>query len=550
MATLVATEEVLRQLDDLESAMFDLSGFLAVTEQLYEGQPIPAPLKSKKDKVAKILKRKKGKWLGIYLHHPNACVDNKRFKILKDKIDDSLRNSGYDTSDETSDNDIIAEDNDDVNNEMPSNATDNVYQLTPNESENCNVNMCKTTTNVENYIDGGNSQMDIDPVNLIKSKLHVTENLNTSGVSAVNGNEVHNGIGEFQNSDYGKNCVLSNVTTAIDNVQNSVNSVNCIYNDFDDVRNINKNGTSNNSFVYTVPNKNIHNCRIINNWGVTDSGLPLKNNSALLANLPTEDSSQTQNASPYSVNKPKIPSDNDEAIPRVSQFTKGNKRSKKKIQCKAKKAGEFVKLFCQTPENVRTLTEFLDSKGKEYFVIPERAEKPIKGLPVDMDIDVHLFPTANISEIYKLDCIDYTIVEIEPYENRHHHQCFNCPLWNHGSAGCKLSPKCVVCAGAHSSKNCPNKGKEEIPTKCANCNGPHTASYKGCPKYPKNIQKSKLQPGKSFAAATRNASLNVNKPNFPSARTSLPPFRTKRKQTHFFHRSARRKLNQSLHPTC
>ncbi|GBN23501.1 hypothetical protein AVEN_152547-1 [Araneus ventricosus] len=61
-----------------------------------------------------------------------------------------------------------------------------------------------------------------------------------------------------------------------------------------------------------------------------------------------------------------------------------------KIPCKAKEAGEFIKLFCQTPKNVRALTDFLD-KGKEYFVIPGRAEKPvkvvIKGLPLDMDLD-------------------------------------------------------------------------------------------------------------------------------------------------------------------
>ncbi|GBN22410.1 Nucleic-acid-binding protein from transposon X-element [Araneus ventricosus] len=228
-----------------------------------------------------------------------------------------------------------------------------------------------------------------------------------------------------------------------------------------------------------------------------------------------------------------------------------------KIECKGKEAGEFIKLFCKTPNQVRSLTDYLNNKGKEYFVIPDRAEKPvkvvIKGLPVDMDMEiikselqsmnfrvdkvnqlkkyktraplnifqVHLLPTANIGEIYKVNCIDYTIVTITSYNNTHHHQCFNCQLWNHGSAGCKLNPKCVVCAGAHSSKDCPNKGNSEIPTKCANCNGPHTASYKGCPKYPKNIVKSKIQPGKSFAAATRNLAPNANNPNL--SRANVPP---------------------------
>ncbi|GBM69812.1 putative RNA-directed DNA polymerase from transposon BS, partial [Araneus ventricosus] len=234
------------------------------------------------------------------------------------------------------------------------------------------------------------------------------------------------------------------------------------------------------------------------------------------------------------------------------------------IPCKAKEAGEFLKLFCQTPKDVRSLVNFLDKKGKEYFVIAERAEKPvkvvIKGLPIDTDLDhikteltnlkyrvdkvnqlkkyktreplkifqVHLLPTENIKEIYNLKALRYTIISVEPYENKQSHQCFNCQLWNHGSKGCRLNPKCVVCAGDHASKECPNKGKPEVQVKCTNCNGPHTANYRGCPKYPKNIQRNgraglnKVQPGRSFAAVAK--SHEVNKPTPQSARAPHPQF--------------------------
>ncbi|GBN82874.1 hypothetical protein AVEN_39433-1 [Araneus ventricosus] len=64
---------------------------------------------------------------------------------------------------------------------------------------------------------------------------------------------------------------------------------------------------------------------------------------------------------------------------------------------------------------------------------------------------------------------------------------------------------------------------------CANCNGPHTASYRGCPKYPKNITKSRIEPGKSFAAA---ASKTVNKPApppqaFNAENVNFPPLSSK-----------------------
>ncbi|GBL91510.1 hypothetical protein AVEN_263380-1 [Araneus ventricosus] len=134
------------------------------------------------------------------------------------------------------------------------------------------------------------------------------------------------------------------------------------------------------------------------------------------------------------------------------------------IPCKAKETGEFIKLFCETPRDIRSLTEFLDKKGKEYFVIPGRAEKPIKavikGLPLDMNLDeikieltnqkfrvdkvnqlkkyrtreplkiyqVHLLPNENIQDIYNLKTLGYTTVKVEPYENKQSHQCFNCQV--------------------------------------------------------------------------------------------------------------------------
>ncbi|KAF8785636.1 Nucleic-acid-binding protein transposon like protein [Argiope bruennichi] len=104
---------------------------------------------------------------------------------------------------------------------------------------------------------------------------------------------------------------------------------------------------------------------------------------------------------------------------------------------------------------------------------------------------------ARIDEF--LNQIDLTI---EKYINKQNHQCFNCQLWNHGSKGCKLKPKCVICAESHISRDCPKKGKE-TEVKCANCGGPHTANYRGCPKYPKVAQHKSTQPGTSYVDAIK-----------------------------------------------
>ncbi|GBN74650.1 hypothetical protein AVEN_194713-1 [Araneus ventricosus] len=39
----------------------------------------------------------------------------------------------------------------------------------------------------------------------------------------------------------------------------------------------------------------------------------------------------------------------------------------KKIKCTAKESGEIVKLFVETPDNVRDLTKYLDELNLEYF---------------------------------------------------------------------------------------------------------------------------------------------------------------------------------------
>ncbi|GBM98582.1 hypothetical protein AVEN_215421-1 [Araneus ventricosus] len=171
------------------------------------------------------------------------------------------------------------------------------------------------------------------------------------------------------------------------------------------------------------------------------------------------------------------------------------------------------------PEDIKT--ELVNLKYRVEKVNQLKRYKTREPLNI---FQIHLFPSENIKEIYNLTYLSYYFITVKPYENRISHQCFNCQMWNHGSKGCRLAPICVICAGKHPSKECPNKGKKDVEIKCANCNGPHTASYRGCPKYPKNVTKSRVQPGKSFAAAVRKTvdksapppqALNDENLNFP-----------------------------------
>ncbi|GBM49299.1 hypothetical protein AVEN_38093-1 [Araneus ventricosus] len=180
-----------------------------------------------------------------------------------------------------------------------------------------------------------------------------------------------------------------------------------------------------------------------------------------------------------------------------------------KNKCLAKESGEFVKLFVDTPEEVLKLTKYLEEQELEFYCVADRTARPVKvvirGLGKETNkediktelkelkfevekvnqlrqiktkeplplFQVHLARTPNVNEIYKVDNLLYHIATVVKYENKSVRQCFKCQTWQHSADKCHLKPKCVVCAGAHESKNCPNKTatseEQKLPVKCANC---------------------------------------------------------------------------------
>ena len=59
-------------------------------------------------------------------------------------------------------------------------------------------------------------------------------------------------------------------------------------------------------------------------------------------------------------------------------------------------------------------------------------------------------------------------------------QCWNCQNLGHSAKTCKPKTKCLICEESHY-----HKGWEKKQPNCANCKGPHVASWKGCPAYKK-----------------------------------------------------------------
>lgn len=98
--------------------------------------------------------------------------------------------------------------------------------------------------------------------------------------------------------------------------------------------------------------------------------------------------------------------------------------------------------------------------------------------PLDMFI-LSFHNTENVESVHKITHILNTKVEIHPMKgNKMIPQCKKCQAFEHTQSYCMRSPRCVKCAGNHLTKDC-IKPKDRGPT-CANCNGSHPASYRGC----------------------------------------------------------------------
>ena len=93
---------------------------------------------------------------------------------------------------------------------------------------------------------------------------------------------------------------------------------------------------------------------------------------------------------------------------------------------------------------------------------------------------VELESNENNKKIFEINKLLNLIISFEPpRKKRNIPQCMKCQEYGHTKNYCFKSPVCVKCAKKHLTSECPIKEKIQS-VKCANCDGNHPASYKGC----------------------------------------------------------------------
>lgn len=155
-----------------------------------------------------------------------------------------------------------------------------------------------------------------------------------------------------------------------------------------------------------------------------------------------------------------------------------------------------VKVKSDKRDNIGKITNvplgYTDQELQESFVsqgvIHARRQVAYKR---QVDMRVERVPTFNVILTFRPDRDMPTtimpkaeairILGDRPFVVRPHYeppiQCMCCQRFGHMARFCLRSPRCKVCSGPHSYKECNNKAQPF----CANCKGPHAATFTRCP---------------------------------------------------------------------
>lgn len=176
----------------------------------------------------------------------------------------------------------------------------------------------------------------------------------------------------------------------------------------------------------------------------------------------------------------------------------------------------LVKITPRTIDSYKTIVSELDKKKTEFYTYKPKNERGFKvvmrGMHPSTDIEtikqelknighevtniwniwnktkniryplfeIELKSNTNNKDIYAIRELMYCKISFEPPKpKKTPPQCSNCQQYGHTRSFCRRPPKCIKCAGNHSSKMC-ERQKWGNQVKCALCSGNHPANYKGC----------------------------------------------------------------------
>lgn len=156
-------------------------------------------------------------------------------------------------------------------------------------------------------------------------------------------------------------------------------------------------------------------------------------------------------------------------------------------QLKSAKGLKIILKGIDSNVNTEDIKNDLESQGFKVKIVSKVLNKqkvPQPMFKVELTPEGSKVPKGKIHPIYDVRYVLHRkIIVEEPYKSNSLTQCQNCQEYGHTRTYCRLNSVCVACGENHSTSKCPHNKKDTMVKKCSNCNGNHTACYKGCPVY-------------------------------------------------------------------
>lgn len=134
------------------------------------------------------------------------------------------------------------------------------------------------------------------------------------------------------------------------------------------------------------------------------------------------------------------------------------------------------------PPNV-TCEEIEDDLKEKHIVpikITQMTKKEMSGRIIKYPLFLVTFDkSVNVKDVVATNRLCGCIVNWERYKNFSGiTQCYKCQAFNHIAKNCYRKPKCLKCAGSHTTDSC-TSAPDKSPV-CANCGGGHPANHESC----------------------------------------------------------------------
>ena len=147
---------------------------------------------------------------------------------------------------------------------------------------------------------------------------------------------------------------------------------------------------------------------------------------------------------------------------------------------KSERAYRVVIRGMHATEDLSSIKSELLAKGHEVRQIVNVQHRSTKEKLPLFFVDIEQRP--NNKEIFNIKQISHLKVTIEaPYKKKEVLQCKRCQRFGHTKNQCFRPFRCVKCGNDHPTSTCTKP--PETDAICANCQGKHPASYRGCLKY-------------------------------------------------------------------